>query len=95
MDCKDCKYWKRETFLTKKGIDITNEKEFGKISDVITLNNKPDFDKTKFVIIENNLDYGVCENRKVQEMINAGTNYGDGLTFDEKFGCIMFENKEI
>ena len=40
MNCKNCKYWKQHTYFTIKGIDVTNEKEFGKIFPIGILNYK-------------------------------------------------------
>lgn len=95
MNCKDCKYWKQHTYFTIKGIDVTNEKEFGKIFPIGILNYKSNYDKNTFEFIENKSNYGICKNEIVENMIDIGTTNCDGLTFDEKFGCIMFENKEI
>ena len=62
MNCKDCKYWKQHTYFTIKGIDVTKEKEFGKIFPIGILNYKSNYDKNTFEFIENKSNYGICKN---------------------------------
>lgn len=87
MNCKYCKFFRRYSSIIKR------DKLTGDEFHVLTLNGIPQYDKTKFDLINVYETSGGCEKIEETGDVSAGTTYGDGLMFSENFGCIHFKDK--